>query len=115
MQLLREQGVIKGFTVVIDGTAIGRSTNVLVEVTLKSQSEEALDSFEKAVKQVPDVMECYLMAGSSDYFIRILAADAQDYERIHRKYLSRLPGVSRIRTNFALRTVFSEPTINLEG
>ncbi|HYW76489.1 MAG TPA: Lrp/AsnC family transcriptional regulator [Gammaproteobacteria bacterium] len=114
VQLLRERGIIKGFAVLVDGKAIGRSTNVLVEVTLKSQSEETLDSFEKAVRSVPHVMECYLMAGDADYFLRIVAANAQDYERIHRQYLSRLPGVARIRTSFALRTIREEHTLRID-
>lgn len=114
VQLLRQRGIIKGFVVLVDGKAIGYSTNVLVEVTLRSQSEEALDAFEKAVRSVPHVMECYLMAGDADYFIRIVAADAQDYERIHRQYLSRLPGVARIRTSFALRTVRQEHTLRID-
>ena len=73
--------------------------------TLSSQSEYSLNSFENAVAECPEVMECYLMAGDSDYLLRVVAADAADYERIHKTHLSRLPNVSRIRSQFTLRAV----------
>jgi Lrp/AsnC family leucine-responsive transcriptional regulator len=102
---LEDEGVIEGYATLVDQVAIGRPTNVFVEITLHSQSEEALDGFERAVADCPDVMECYLMSGDADYLLRVAAADTADYERIHRTRLARLPGVARIRTSFALRTV----------
>jgi len=102
---LEDEGVIQGYAMLVDQGAVGRPTNIFVEITLHSQSEEALDAFEQAVAACPDVMECYLMSGDADYLLRVAAADTADYERIHRTHLARLPGVARIRTSFALRTV----------
>jgi Lrp/AsnC family transcriptional regulator, leucine-responsive regulatory protein len=102
---LEDEGVIEGYVMLVDQGAVGRPTNIFVEITLHSQSEEALDAFEQAVAACPDVMECYLMSGDADYLLRVAAADTADYERIHRTHLARLPGVARIRTSFALRTV----------
>ena len=77
-----------------------------MEVTLSGQSEEILDAFEKAIARVPDVLECHLMAGASDYLIKVAARDSDDYARIHRQHLTRLPGVAQMQSSFALRTVF---------
>jgi DNA-binding Lrp family transcriptional regulator len=83
---------------------IGRPVNFVVEISLQSQSEERLEAFERAIAGCPEVMECHLMAGDFDYYVRVAAADTQDYEQI-RNTLSRLPGVARMRSSLALRTV----------
>lgn len=105
VQRLEESGIIEGYVMLIRQEAVGKPTSIFVEISLGSQSEESLDAFEAAVKTCPEIMECFLMAGNSDYLIRVVAADTQDYERIHRQHLSGFPGVTRIQSNFALRTV----------
>lgn len=110
---LEEEGLIEGYRM-LNQQAIGKPTNVFVEISLKSQNEEILDAFERAVIQCPDIMECYLMAGDADYVVRVIATDVADYERIHRTYLSRLPGVARLRSSFALRTVCHKTALPLE-
>ena len=102
---LEDAGIIEGYAMLVNPAAIGKPSNVFVEVSLSSQSEYSLNSFENAVAECPEVMECYLMAGDSDYLLRDVAADATDYERIHKTHLSRLPNVSRIRSQFTLRAV----------
>jgi Lrp/AsnC family leucine-responsive transcriptional regulator len=111
---LEEEGLIEGYRMLLNQQAIGKPTNVFVEISLSSQNEEMLDAFERAVIQCPDIMECYLMAGDADYVVRVIAADVADYERIHRTYLSRLPGVARLRSSFALRTVCHKTALPLE-
>ncbi|MBT5267478.1 MAG: Lrp/AsnC family transcriptional regulator [Rhodospirillaceae bacterium] len=103
---LEEEGVIDRYVMLLNQHAIGRATNVFVDIALDSQSELNLDAFERAVEACPDVMECHLMAGDFDYQLRLAADGPEGYERIHRTQLSRLPGVARLRTNFSLRTVF---------
>ncbi|MBC8270244.1 MAG: Lrp/AsnC family transcriptional regulator [Rhodospirillaceae bacterium] len=105
VRLLEESGIIEGYTMLINQAAIGKRSNIFVEVSLTSQSEKNLGDFEAAVSDCPEIMECYLMAGGFDYLLRVAASDAADYERIHTLYLSRLPNVLRIQSNFALRTV----------
>lgn len=105
VRLLEQSGIIEGYTMVVNQGAIGKLSNIFVEVSLTSQSEANLGDFEAAVSECPEIMECYLMAGSFDYLLRVAACDASDYERIHTQYLSRLPNVLRIQSNFALRTV----------
>ena len=102
---LEETHIIEGYVMLVNSAAIGKPSNIFVEVSLASQSEYSLNSFENAVAECPEVMECYLMAGESDYLLRVVATDAADYERIHKTHLSRLPNVSRIRSQFTLRAV----------
>jgi len=59
-----------------------------------------------AIKRVPDVLECHLMAGTADYLLKVVAQDTDDFARIHRQHLARLPGVAQMHSSFALRTVF---------
>ena len=59
-----------------------------------------------AVKRVPDVPDCHLMAGTADYLLKVVAQDTDDFARIHRQHLARLPGVAQMHSSFALRTVF---------
>ncbi len=103
---LEDTGVIAGFVMLVDPSKIGRSVDVFVEISLDSQAEEKLDAFEEAVAECPEVMSCHLMAGEYDYILHLSVADTVDYERIHKQYLARLPAVARIRSNFAIRTVY---------
>ena len=110
---LEESGLIEGYRALLRPEALGRGGTVFVEISLTHQSEEMLNAFEQAVVDLPEVMECYLMAGDADYMLRVITADASDYERIHRTQLTRLPGVARIRTLFTLRTVTRRTAIPL--
>ena len=110
---LEAQGVISGYAMLVNAEALGLGTTVFVEVTLTGQAEDLLTDFETAVREVPAVMECYLMAGDADYLLRAVVADVQDFERIHKEYLSRLPHVARIRSIFAMRTVYKSNAVAL--
>jgi Lrp/AsnC family leucine-responsive transcriptional regulator len=113
---LEDEGFIKGYQAMLDLDLMGLSTTVLVRIALESQSDEALRSFEAGVVKCPSVVRCFLMSGSDDYIAIVLARDIQDFERIHRTELSRLPRVSRIQSSFALRDVVnrSVPPIMFE-
>jgi len=103
---LWRSGIITQEVVLVDEREAGLETSVFVQATLKNQQQSTLNAFEKAVTLHPEIMECYLMAGLSDYLLRILCRDGADYERIHTEILTRLPGVDRVITNFAIRKVF---------
>ena len=102
---LEEDGIIDRYVAILDARRLDRRATVFVEITLSGQSEEALDAFESEVRQVPDVLECHLMAGTADYLLKVSAHDADDFARIHRRHLARLPGVAQIHSSFSLRTV----------
>ncbi len=104
---LEQEGIIRDYVALVDHRAIGRMTTVFVEISLSGQADEVLQAFEQAVKRVPDVLECHLMAGSADYFLKVVARDSEDFARVHREYLARLPGVSKMQSSFALKNVFS--------
>ena len=87
-KVLEEEGFIRGYQAVLDLTRFGLSTTVLVRVTLESQNEDALKSFEAAVIDCPSVVRCFLMSGSDDYIVIVMARDIEDFERIHRTELS---------------------------
>ena len=105
VKLLEDAGVIGGYAMLISQAAVGLPGNVFVEIALNRQRREDQDAFEAALVQVPEVMECYLMSGEYDYLLRVVVADAADYERIHHEQLTSLPGVARVRSSFALRAV----------
>jgi DNA-binding Lrp family transcriptional regulator len=84
---------------------VGLPGNVFVSITLNRQEQGDLAAFEEAVKRVPEVMECYLMTGAQDYLVRVVVSDPADFERLHSQHLTRLPGVARVQSSFALRTV----------
>ena len=105
VRLLEDADVIGGYAMFINQAAVGLPGNVFVEIALNRQRREDQDTFEAAVAQVPEVMECYLMSGDYDYLLRVVVADAADYERIHHEQLTSLPGVARVKSSFALRAV----------
>jgi Lrp/AsnC family leucine-responsive transcriptional regulator len=105
VQRLEEEGYIDAFVALLNARKLGRPTTVFVEITLSGQADEVLEAFEKAVKLVPDILECHLMAGTADYLLKVVAHDTEDFARIHRQYLARLPGVAQMHSSFALRTV----------
>lgn len=104
LRLLERDGVIRGYTAVVEPDEPERAT-VVVEIVLERQTAELMTRFENAIRRCPEVRECYLMSGPSDYLLRVEARDTADYERIHSEQLSRLPGVSRVQSSFAIRKV----------
>jgi|TARA_B110000908_G_scaffold172026_1_gene237170 Lrp/AsnC family leucine-responsive transcriptional regulator len=106
VQRLEEDGYIRDYVALLNPRKMGVPTTVFVEITLQGQADEVLDAFEKAVGRIPDVLECHLMAGAADYLLKVVASDTEDFARIHRQYLARLPGVGQMQSSFALRTVF---------
>jgi len=105
VQRLETDGYIKGYVALLDPRRMGVPTTVFVEITLTTQADDVLDAFETAVARIPDVLECHLTAGTADYLLKLAVEDTEDFARIHRQYLTRLPGVATMQSSFALRTV----------
>ena len=106
VQRLEKEGYIRDYVALLNARKMGVPTTVFVEITLQAQADEVLDAFEKAVGRIPDVLECHLMAGSADYLLKVVAENTDDFARIHRQHLARLPGGAQMQSSFALRTVF---------
>jgi len=105
VRALEESGMISRYAALISQNEAGLPGNVFVQIGLQREVESDLAAFEKAVRDIPEVMECYLMSGEFDYLIRVVVADMADFERIHKTELTRLPGVARVNSSFAIRTV----------
>lgn len=105
VKLLEERGKIDGYSARLNARNLGYRVLVYAEISLNSQSDECLNSFEQAVKMCPEILECHLMAGQADYLIKVAARSTDHYERIHRRSLAHLPGVSNMKSNFVLRTI----------
>jgi Lrp/AsnC family leucine-responsive transcriptional regulator len=108
---LENNNVIKNYVALVDPVKVGFSTTVFVEITLNGQTDEVLDKFEEEIKKIPNVLECNLMAGSADYLLKVVAEDTDDFARLHRKFLSRLPGVAQVQSSFSLKTVCKETVL----
>lgn len=107
IKLMEQAGVIRGYTALIDTAQAEATIAVLVEITLERQTENYLDRFEAAVRKYPEIRECLLMTGGSDYMLRVDVESAHAFERIHKEILSTLPGVLRIRSSFSIRDVLA--------
>jgi Lrp/AsnC family leucine-responsive transcriptional regulator len=105
VRALEAAGYINRYVTLLDPKRVGLTVSVLVQVTLEKQIEPALETFEKAVRERPEVMECYLMTGDADYLLRVLVADVPAFERFILEFLSRVPGVGNIKSSFALKQV----------
>ena len=105
VRALEQAGVIDRYAALVNQAKVGLPGNVFVSITLNRQEQADLRAFEEAGRRVPEVIECYLMTGQQDYLLRVVVSDPADFERLHSQHLTRLPGVARVHSSFALRTV----------
>jgi DNA-binding Lrp family transcriptional regulator len=105
IKALETSGVITGYGAQVDPQKLGLKMQAFVEITLTSQSREAMERFERAVADFDEILDCHLMAGHADYLLRVAARDLDQYDRIHRDCLAALPGVSSMRSAFAIRRI----------
>jgi Lrp/AsnC family leucine-responsive transcriptional regulator len=105
IQALETSGAIRGYRAVVDDRLTGKPMTVFIRVTLERQSAQVLGAFEAAVRRCKGIVSCHLMAGQYDYMVLVRVAGIDDYGRLHQNELSRLPGVTRLETSFALRDV----------
>lgn len=100
-----EDGVISRYVAVLDQRAVGLPVSVFVSIKLEKQRQESLDRFAKAIEKWPEVLECYLMTGSRDYWMRVVVPDLDAYERFVKQKLTRIEGIASIESSFALEQV----------
>jgi len=105
VRALEESGMIDRYAALVSQPKVGLSGNVFVNIGLHREEQSELAAFEQAVRNIPEVMECYLMTGEFDYLLRVVVSDMADFERLHRDALTRLPGVARVNSSVAIRTV----------
>ena len=102
---LEDSGIISRYVTLLDAHAAGLPISVFIQIRLERQVEMSLEKFEACMNDYPEVMECYLMTGDSDYLIRVVVADIQAIEKFIVNQLSKIPGVANIKSSFALKQV----------
>ncbi len=107
IKLMERAGIIRGYTALVETGHVESTIAVIINITLERQTEDYLDRFEAAVRKYPEIRECFLMTGGSDYLLRVEVANASQFERIHKEILSTMPGVSRIHSSFSIRNVLA--------
>jgi Lrp/AsnC family leucine-responsive transcriptional regulator len=112
---LEKSGIISRHVTLLDPLKCGLTVSVFIQVTLEKQVGQALNVFEKAMRERPEVMESYLMTGDSDYLIRVVVSDVQELERFIVDFLARIPGVGNIKSSFALKQVKYQTALPLQG
>ena len=105
VRALEASGVIDRYVALTNAAALGLGLNVFINISLQSQSKEALAHFEQRISEHDEVMECYLMTGDSDYLIRVAVADIAALEKFILEQLTSIPGIEKIRSSFALKQV----------
>lgn len=105
VRALEAAGVIDRYVALTNAAALGLGLNVFINISLKSQSKEALAHFEQRISEHDEVMECYLMTGDSDYLIRVAVADIAALEKFILEQLTPISGIEKIRSSFALKQV----------
>lgn len=113
LDILEKSGVVTGYHARVSAKALDYKMIAIVHISLSGQFAKTLTEFEAAVKLCPNVLVCYLMSEEYDYILRVAAKDLEDYERIHRDWLSALPHVVKINSSFALREVIDRPNVGI--
>ena len=107
VRALEAAGIIDRYTAEIVPEKLGLNVNVFIHVSLDRQVRNALENFEGAIRALPEVMECYLMTGQSDYLLRVLVTDTTALERLIVDQLAKIDGVANIQSSLALKVVKS--------
>lgn len=105
IQRLREAGFIRAQVALLDRRKLGLNAQIFAQVRLSAHGRAHLDEFTAAIREIPQVLECYVMMGETDFFLRIVAADIEAYERFFFDTLSKLPGVQEIKSTIALSEI----------
>ena len=102
---MKADGIITGYSARVDQEKLGLPLNVFIFVELETQSRDAIKAFEEALRRFEEVMECYLMTGTRDVLIRVVAADLTAFDNFLEDGLMRISGIRSMRSSFALRTM----------
>ncbi len=111
LERLQKEGVISGYSAKVDAAKLGFGVSIFVSVELEKQDRSAIDAFERAIRRCDEVMECYLMTGSRDILLRVVAQDLSAFDAFLENRLMQIPGIRNLRSNFALRTMVKRETL----
>ena len=113
VKALENSGVIKRYVALVDSNAVGLGISAFVSVSLDTQEKPALEIFQDRIKTYPEVMECYLMTGTSDYLLRVVLPDLESYERFLMDKLTKISVIANIQTSFALKPIVQRTELPL--
>jgi DNA-binding Lrp family transcriptional regulator len=105
VRLLEEAGIIERYVAVVNAAKVGKGFTVFARVWLTGQDAETVDYFNQTILQLPEVVECHLMAGDCDYLLRIVAEDLDDYRRFQNQHLTRIRGVQSVKTDIPMQRI----------
>jgi len=105
VRLLEEEGVIERYVAVLNAAKVDKGLTVFARVWLKGQDVETVDHFTEAVKRLPEVVECHLMAGDCDFLLRVVSADLDEYRQFQIKHLTRIKGVQSVKTEIPMQKI----------
>ncbi|MDT9599725.1 Lrp/AsnC family transcriptional regulator [Sphingosinicella rhizophila] len=113
VRALEAENYIKGYRAVLDEARLGAAINVFVSASLDAQTDEALARFEECIIDIPEVMDCFMMTGTADYLLRVVVPDLPGFQSFISK-LTRVAGVARLTTSFAVKSVVQRSTPPLD-
>lgn len=101
LRILEDAGIIRGYSAVVDQKKFGLPVTAFIRIKLQVHAGEAVSAFEAAIKALDNVLECYLLSGTSDYLLRVIVADLEDYDRFLRNSIHSISGIASIDSSFA--------------
>lgn len=105
LRQLESSGVVQKYVALVSPTAVGQGLQAFVEVRLDRQTRASVDKFEAEILKLPQVLECYLMAGDWDYVLRVVVRDLEEFRDFHMNFLSKIPGVGNVKSNISMKQV----------
>ena len=114
VRALEEDGVIRGYHADLDASKLGFAITVFAMVSLRSQAEEDLRTFEEHIKELPEVRECHMLNGEIDFILKIVSRDLQSFQEFLTSKLTPAPNVASVKTSLTIRTSKHAPGVPLE-
>lgn len=110
---LEDSGVIRGYVALVDRRKVGLSACLLTHVSLDRHSDTVVEDFERAVKETPEILECYVTTGDADYLLKIIVEDTEAYDRFLHRFMFKVKGIRQMKTSVALREVKIETRLRI--
>lgn len=115
MKTLEREGFIKGYVTIVNPHLVGLGISVFVQVRLEKQTSSAQQSFERAVSERPEILECYLITGDGDYLLRVVVPDLGAYQKLLTDFIAKIPGVGNIQSRIALKQVKHKTSLPIQN
>lgn len=110
---LEDTGIIRKYVALVDRTKVGLDTCMFTQISLERHSEVAVEEFERAVRATPEILECWVTTGDSDYMLKVFVPNAVAFDLFLHRFLFKVPGVRQTKTSVALREVKCETRLDL--